>query len=183
MRYSESFKEKMVEKMVGPNGRSALAVSQEVGISQPTLSRWLKQADTVKIVASRSKKKRQQRGGSSATPKRPQAWTPAQKLQAVMEAAALSDEELGEFLRKNGLHEVHLVEWRAQLEKAAPDVFGGQRRSRKASPELVRIRDLEKDLRRKERALAETSALLVLKKKADAIWGVVDDDTDWEKDS
>lgn len=164
MRYSESFREKMVEKMAGPSRQSAMSLSREAGVSQGTLSRWLREAGRVTPVASRTKKKRQQRGGSAA-PKRPQDWTPTQKFEVVMEAAALSDEELGEFLRKKGLHEAQLIEWRAQLEKAAPDAFGGQRRSRKPSPEKVRIRDLEKDLRRKERALAETSALLVLKKK------------------
>lgn len=172
----------MVQKMAGPSGRSASSLSDEVGVPQVTLSRWLKQA-TVPAVSKKKtttkKKRRRSRAGSTA--KRPQRWTPQDKLQVILEAAALSDDELGEFLRRRGLHEAQLTEWREQLLKAAPDVFATRRR-KQVSPETKRIRELEKDLRRKEKALAETSALLVLKKKADAIWGVVDDDTSTEND-
>jgi transposase len=96
----------------------------------------------------------------------------------VLEAASLSEEDLGEFLRVKGLHQAQLDEWREQLTKAAAGVFGSSGRTRKTSPEAKRIRELEKELRRKDKALAETAALLVLKKKVDAIWGDVDDDTD-----
>ena len=183
MKYSEAFKSKMVEKMVGPNGRSASALSEEVGVPQPTLSRWLKSAGTVPSVA-KSKKRgsRRRRRASADKPKRPQDWKPAEKLQAVLETASLSEDELGEWLRKNGLHEEHVEQWRQQIEKAALEALAPRRRSKKPSPEQERIRELQKELRRKERALAETAALLTLKKKADAIWGVVDDDTDGESE-
>jgi hypothetical protein len=107
--------------------------------------------------------------------KRPQDWNAQEKLAAVMEAASLSDEELGTFLRSRGLHEAQLQQWRdlmlAGLEPTT--VYRGEK-----APESKRIRELEKDLRRKDKALAETAALLVLKKKAQAIWGDEDDDTD-----
>ncbi len=51
---------------------------------------------------------------------------------------------------------------------------------KKASVEAKRVRELERELRRKEKALAETAALLVLKKKAAAIWGDEDDSTVWK---
>jgi transposase-like protein len=95
----------------------------------------------------------------------------------VREAAALSDDELGEFLRREGLHEEQLEQWREMLIQAAPEVFG-KRRRKKTSPETKRIRELEKELPRKDKALAEAAALIVLKKKAQAIWGDEDDDTD-----
>ncbi len=91
-----------------------------------------------------------------------------------MDSAELSDDELGEFLRRKGLHEAHLEEWRRQtIEALAP-----RRRRSKVSPEVKRIRELEKELLRKDKALAEAAALIVLKKKALAIWGDEDDDTD-----
>ena len=37
--------------------------------------------------------------------------------------------------------------------------------------ERQRVKELERELRRKEKALAETAALLVLRKKMEAIWG------------
>jgi len=174
--YSEPFKEKMVQKMAGPNGTSATSLSEEVGVPQGTLSRWLKQASTVPAVSSRKKttRKKKKKGRTNTTGKRPQAWSAEAKLQAVVESAELSDDELGEFLRRKGLHEAQLEEWRRQtIEALAP-----QRRRAKVSPEVKRIRELEKELLRKDRALAEAAALIVLKKKALAIWGDEDDDTD-----
>ena len=96
--------------------------------------------------------------------KRPQDWTAEEKLQAVIEAAGLPEAELGEFLRRQGLHEAQLQQWRdgvlAGLEQHT------KRGSRKSSPEARRVRELERELARKEKALAEAAALLVLKKKA-----------------
>jgi transposase len=109
----------------------------------------------------------------SMTPKRPQDWTAEEKLAVVVEAAALSDEEIGAFLRRKGIHEAQLKEWReivlSGLEKR-PTRF-----SKKSTTEARRIRELERELARKEKALAEAAALLVLKKKARAIWGDEDD--------
>lgn len=164
----------MVQKMAGPNATSATSLSEEVGVPQGTLSRWLKHASTVPAVSNRKKTTRKKKGRTSTTGKRPQAWSAEAKLQAVVESAELSDDELGEFLRRKGLHEAQLEEWRRQtIEALAP-----QRRRAKVSPEVKRIRELEKELLRKDKALAEAAALIVLKKKALAIWGDEDDDTD-----
>jgi transposase-like protein len=103
--------------------------------------------------------------------KRPQDWTAAEKLDAVLEASRLGEAELGEFLRTRGLHREHIEQWRSAAE-------GGLARPGQVSPEARRVRELEKELRRKEKALAEAAALLVLKKKVEAIWGDEDDDTE-----
>jgi transposase len=173
VRYSEAFKAKMVQKMAGPAGRSASALSDDVGVPQVTLSRWLKQAGTVPAVSKRKKRDKKTKAATGGA-KRPQDWSAEDKLRVVFEAASLSDDELGEFLRREGLHEVQLEQWRQQ----AMEALGTQRRRAKASPEAKRIRELEKELARKEKALAEAAALIVLKKKAQAIWGDEDDDTD-----
>ena len=107
--------------------------------------------------------------------KRPQDWNAKEKLAAVLEDAALSDEDLGAFLRSKGLHEAQLQQWQEQMLSGlnpAPAQRG------KKTPEGKRVRELEKELRRKDKALAETASLLVLKKKAQAIWGDEDDDTE-----
>lgn len=175
MKYSEAFKEKMVEKMAGVNGRSANSLSEEVGVHQSTLSRWLDQAGTLKNMR---KKRTTRKRGNGRPAKRPQDWAAQEKLEVVLEAASLSEEDLGEFLRRKGLHQAQLDEWHELMTKGALEELGSRRRRRKSSPEAKRIRELEKELRRKDKALAETAALLVLKKKVDAIWGDVDDDTD-----
>ena len=106
--------------------------------------------------------------------KRPQDWTPEEKLRVVVEASRVSDDQLGEFLRREGVHKAQLDQWKAAIIEA---LGRGNRRSSKKSADSKRIRGLESELRRKEKALAETAALLVLKKKAQAIWGDEGDDT------
>jgi transposase-like protein len=104
--------------------------------------------------------------------RRPRDWPPEEKLQAVIEAESLCAEELGAFLRRTGLHEAQLQEWRTIILAG----LRGQplRPSASAGAEGRRIRELEKELDRKDKALAETAALLVLKKKAHDIWGDAD---------
>ncbi len=162
MEYPHAFKAKMVQRLTAPGAPSATALSEEVRAAQPTLSKWVREAGRVGGMAKTK--------GTKA--KRPQDWTAEEKLEAVVEAASLSKEDLGIFLRRRGLHRTHLTQWRQQI------VAGLQApRSKKTSPEARRIRELERDLRRKDKALAETAALLVLKKKAQAIWGDEDDPT------
>lgn len=154
--YSDALKAKMVRKMLPPGAVSPTVLASETGMTQSTLYRWLKEARTVGIMDKPAKK-----------------WTPAEKLRVVVEAGKLSDDDLGEFLRREGLHEPQLKEWRAVAEAAFTDTS----RSTKKSPEGKRIKELEWEIRRKDKALAEAAALLILKKKAEAIWGDVDDDT------
>ena len=106
--------------------------------------------------------------------RRPQDWTAEEKLAAVVEAASLPDEELGAFLREKGLHEANLTQWRQTM---LTGLVESKARSRKPSAETRRIRELERELTRKEKALAEAAALLILKNKAQALWGDEDDTT------
>lgn len=160
-KYPEEFKAKMVKKMTRPDGSSARSLSFETGVSQTTLSRWRREAVRVP-------------GMSETKSKRPQDWTAQEKLQVVLEAEGLSDEELGAFLRRKGLHRAYIERWKAAMQSAL-DGSAKKRRSGR-SKEARKIRELESELRRKDKALAEASALLVLKKKAQAIWGDEDDD-------
>ena len=103
-------------------------------------------------------------------PQRPNDWSAEDRLKVVMEAAGLDDEQLGEFMRKKGLHQTHLEQWRLQMLGGLQTGFS-KKATRQKQADLKRIRALEKELRRKDKALAETAALLVLKKKAQEIWG------------
>lgn len=166
---------------------SATALSAEVGVSQATLSRWLRGAARVGQ-AMPGPRDKQNRPSASTSPspstKRPQDWTAEEKVALVLEAAAVPADELGAFLRRNGLYEAQLAEWRTQVTQGA--VAALQRPSRRdrkaANREARRIRELERELARKDKALAEAAALLVLKKKAQEIWGDEDDDMDPEND-
>lgn len=175
MEYSDVVKARMVRRMLGPNGVSATALEAETGIPQPTLSRWLRATASIKGV-SRTKPSTTPTTPPApetpATPKRPQDWSAMERAQAVLAASELADEELGEFLRRQGLHREQLDEWRSAFEEA----LAQPRRSHRPSNDAKRIKELEREIARKDKALAETAALLVLKKRGSSgIAGVPDD--------
>ena len=163
----------MVKRLAGPRRVSANKLAEEVGITQNTLSRWLREASEVE---KRGKRKVvvEQDQISGSRPMRPEDLPAVEKLRLVKEAAELLEEELGAFLRRHGLHEAQLEEWRRKALGALEKPKKGRRQQ---SPEAKRIRELESELKRKDKALAEVTALLVLKKKLDALLGDGDDDT------
>ena len=166
MHYSKSFREKMIVKMTGPNGRSANSLSKEVGVAQGTLSRWLR-AGKVSPMSERRDGRRKR-------------WSPSEKLRVVMAATAAGESGLGELLRREGLHEADIESFREEVMSAAAEGFEARRPKRRGvSPEQKRIRALEKELLRKEKALAEAAALLVLRGKMQAFFGADEEgDTD-----
>lgn len=157
--YNERFRETMVSKMTGPAAVTATALAAEVGVAQTTLSRWLKEYGRVGRA-----------GGQMISKKRPQNWSAEEKLAAILEYEKLDEEARGKYLREHGLYSVDMERWRGEVLGALG------KKPKKGDPKENRIRDLELELRRKEKALAETAALLVLKKKASAIWGDGEDE-------
>jgi transposase len=174
-RHSAGFKARRVERMSapGPERISASRLSNEVGIGQPTHSRRLRAAGKV-----RGMKEADETPVPKPARRRPQEWTPAEKLKAVQEAGELTGEALGAYLRRAGLHEAQLVEWRA----AALSGLSERDRAAPRVPESRRIRTLEQELRRKQKALAETAALWVLRGEMEAFSGVEGDGTKPRRD-
>ena len=158
--YTTAFKARVLQRLVGPRAISAYRLAGDVGVSQVTLSRWLAAARSVPDMTPPAKK-----------------WTGAQKLRVMMAAHGVSETELGTLLRREGLHAAQLEDWRAAAETALEDP---SRRREKAvpHPDTQRLAVVERELRRKEQALVEAAALLVLKKKVQDIWGDADDSTD-----
>jgi transposase-like protein len=144
--------------MLGSERKSACSLAKETGVSQTTLSRWNQSA---RSVASMTKKSDEPSSPPGRPPRRPQDWTPEERLRAVNEASALADADLGAWLRREGLHEATLAQWR---EAALRGLGGG------APGDAKRVKDLERELHRKDKALAETAALLVLRGKMQALW-------------
>jgi len=176
VRYSNGFRVRMVKRLAGPDRVSANKLAEEVGVSQNTLSRWLREMSGKEKRGKRELVKQDQVPRSR--PMRPDDLPAAEKLRLVKEAAELPEEELGAFLRRNGLHEAQLEEWRRKVEEAALGALEKSKKNRKQqSPEAKRIRELERELNRKDKALAEVTALLALKKKLEALLGDGDDDT------
>ena len=104
--------------------------------------------------------------------RRPQDLAAEEKLNAVLEYEQLEEEERGRYLREKGLHAVNIERWKQQIIEG----LTAAKQTKSDPRDKRRIKELEKELRRKEKALAETAALLVLKKKAQAIWGEREDE-------
>jgi transposase-like protein len=118
--------------------------------------------------------------GSRATrPRRPGDFSPEEKLKVVRDAAGLEGTELGALLRREGIHEADLALWRQNADQGALAALGGRRQR---TAEQKRLRKLESELKRKDKALAEAAAILVLSKKIQALWGDHEDDETKESD-
>lgn len=163
----------MVKRLTGPDRVTPYALGKEVGIDAGTLSRWLSAAATVRGMND----ERKLPGGS----KRPRDWSPKERLRAVNETADLDDAKLGEYLRQRGLHSATLSEWRAlALRALAPEA---SRPASAKAKESKQFKAMERELNRKDKALAELAALLVLKKKVAEIWGDEAESTRGRSDS
>jgi transposase-like protein len=176
--YTEAFKGKIVQRLLLPGAPTARALSQETGIPQSSLSRWVRDARKVRPMA--SKKDLPEHSEPPRPPRRTEDWTAEERLRVVNAASRLSEAELGALLRREGLHQAQLDVWRDAVHQASLDALQpatGPGKGGKGASEARRIRELEKQLRRKDKALAEAAALLVLSKKVNALWGDGDDDT------
>ena len=106
----------------------------------------------------------------------PENWTAEQKFSAVIETAAMSEVEVSEYCRKKGLFPEQIQQWKHSCisgNQSEADKRKQQAQERKADKK--RIKELERELKRKDAALAETAALLVLRKKLNAYWGEDED--------
>jgi transposase-like protein len=166
----------MVQRLLLPNGPTASALGKEVQVSQSTLSRWLRDFGSVVPVSNKNTP------GPASRPRRPEDWSAQERLRVVMDASKLGDAELGEFLRREGLHEETLAQWRDAVRDAALEALAPSPSPRARGGDKKRIKQLERELVRKDKALAEAAALLILKKKVQAIWGDGADDTDEESE-
>jgi len=163
-KYSEEFKEQVVRKMMVPNAQSVAQVSRDSGVSEQSLYNWRNRFRSEgKVVP--------------ADPSNPESWSGENKLAVVIETAGLNEEELGAYCRRKGLYVEQVARWR-EAAKAGADTLHplSAEERRELQKARKKNRTLEKELRRKEKALAEAAALLILQKKAQAIWGDGEDD-------
>ena len=139
-------------------------LARETGITEQTLYTW----------------RRQLKNQGMPVPgdgKNPEEWSSEDKFAVVLETAALNEADLAAYCRRKGLYAEQIAAWRQACRSANANAGEQARSQREQSKEdKKRIRQLEKELHRKEKALAEAAALLVLRKKAQAIWGDQEED-------
>lgn len=158
-RYSEEFKYSIIKRMMPPHNESVESIARETGLSEGTLYMWKKKAKAKGLPVP---------SGESNSER----WSTQDKFLIVVETATLSEIELAEYCRKKGLYVEQVQAWR----DACMQANGGVAQQASQLQKELRQKDLElkkmnQELRRKEAALVETAALLVLRKKANAIWG------------
>ena len=154
-RYSKELRSRLVQKLTAPNAPSALYLSKEINMSAATLSRWVKQF--------------RDSGGCNMEKqnRRPEDVSAQERFQVLLKVKTLKGEKLGAYLRTQGLTTSHIHQWHKEfIDGVSPNKDAVEMRSLKK-----KNMSLEKEVLRKDKALAETSALLILKKKANLIWG------------
>ena len=170
-RYTQSFKRQAVEKALSrADGTTLAEITDSLGIGQSTLNKW--------IVKSRN----QQLGSSSEhdsasiggvrKEKRPQDWNQEERLDMLIACGSLDEAAMNQLCRERGLYAHHVSQWKQ-------DFISGVTANERSDAKSLKgeVRELKKELHRKDRALAETAALLVLQKKLDTIWGNDEDNS------
>jgi len=148
-----------LEKILRPGAPNLAAMSVELNIPKETLYGWLRKAQNGSMNKSRVNKN---------------CVNVREKMATVLTARGLHDEELGRWLREKGYHTVQLQSWEQEISAALEGADGHRGRE---EAQRQKIKELERDLNRKDKALAEMSALIVLKKKLNAILGDVESPT------
>jgi transposase len=155
--YSDQFKKNAVQRLLAPGSEGLTATACKIGIPISTLATWKsKYAINIGMIKSKNKTIKE--------------WTPEEKLEAIIKTSLMTEIERGEYIRSNGLHSTDLDTFKI-------DALAGFKTSGrpKLDPEINELRrdkkKLEKDIHRKDKALAEYSARVILLKKSHEIWG------------
>lgn len=155
---STSAKQKIIEKALSRNGRSLAEIAKNNNIGVSTLARWLKKYRKNAIIEEQNTQQERQKPSRH------------EQFKHLIATASLSEEDVGIYCRENGLYSFQLNEWRESFMSSNPP-----EKDHTTLAELkslrVEIKQLKQEIRRKDSALAEATALLILKKKAALIWG------------
>jgi len=150
MKYSQEFKEKIVQKVL--SGQKVSAVAEESGLTGWSIYQWIKQHSNSTMTVERTG---------------PRGLSFKEKHRLLLESQTIAEDNIGEWLRKNGIHSDHLIKWKKEIEDA-------MNKDSQEKIENKRLRDenviLKKEIERKDKALAEAAVLLTLKKKYHYLW-------------
>ena len=149
-RYGQAYKDRAVARLLPPESAAVEVVAREIGVAAGTLKRW--------------------REDAQSRPARGRAWTAGARLEAVITAAAMDQTGKSAWCREHGVYPDELDKWRSSATTALAEPEEARASPQATRQDKKRIKELERELLRKDRALAETAALLVLSKKVAAIF-------------
>lgn len=160
--YPEEIKKEVLARVTGSEKESITKVSLDKKINKGTIYKWIKEAEVkagIKILRLNGD------------------WTTEEKFHMVLESATLSEQDLGEYCRRKGIYRDNIKSWKSQCINANNGSIEDPKKLKtELKEERDKVRKIEKELRFKEKALAETAALLVLRKNVHAIWGDQEED-------
>jgi len=156
-------REAIVSQAINRGTTTLEAIAKSNNIGQSTLERWVKNYQNGQLLCNRDK-------GAATTE-----LSYKEQFEHILATTKLDDVSLGKYCRKHGLYSHQIIKWREYFMRQKQEPNNNKQRQ-----ELKKLKDenkrLQAELRRKDKALAEASALLILKKKADLIWGVDEGD-------
>jgi hypothetical protein len=157
-KYTKELKDSVISKILKRGNKTIKDICIESGVDPSTASKWAYRRDSVLNMKNKKSSNK---------------WSAEQKLISLIETGSLSESELGAYLRKEGLYSNQLSEWKSEILA----LMNSTNTSKIIKDERdLKIKNLEREILRKDKALAEASALLILKKKADLIWGTKNED-------
>ncbi len=164
MAYPQERKEAILRKLLPPVNKSVAEVAKEEGIPSTTIYNWRVKANQSGVPLPRKTSKTDN-------------WTAETKLSVVIETASFSESELSQYCREKGLYSEQVKHWKTQCLTGFKVSKEHQKEvTKRTKADQLKIKSLKKELRHKEKALAETAALLVLRKKLDAFWETDNED-------
>lgn len=162
-KFKREEKDRLTSRMLPPEKCSPSELALETGISKSTLATW--------------KSKALARGNTETKEISSDSLSSREKFLIVMETYTMSEVELSRYCREKGLFVEEIKKWRIScLGANETESVDTRKLNQELQEDKKKIKALEKELSRKEKALAETAALLVLRKKLDAILGENEED-------
>lgn len=165
-KFTRSFKIQAVEKVLErANGVTVKDMADVLGVGRSTLDKWVSLARKQKLEFAQDNDV-----ARMTKEKRPQDWRAEEKLNMVITCASLDEESISKLCREQGVFPHQIKQWKQDFVNAS---FANTTVSTRLDNKTLRQENktLKKELNRKDKALAETAALLVLQKKVNAIWG------------
>ena len=157
--YSKERKSQIIRQLLPPINSSVSELSEKECIPKGTLYNWRLKSQLMG-------------GGMVAEEKKsPTKWSSEQKLSVVAITYSMTNEELNVYCRENGLYPDQIKEWKTACLYGQEQAEANQKiKAAESTAQSKKIKLLQKELNRKEKALAEAAALLTLGKKFDAHW-------------
>lgn len=163
IRQTQSFKIQAVEKALSRSPQTSLQeIAEHLGVGYSTLGKWISKSRKHELESSNAL--------MTTKEKRPQDWSLEERLNIVIACASLDEEKMNAYCRAQGVYSHQVMQWKKDFAQAPSSA---SKANTKAEIKQLKTQNkiLTKELNRKDKALAETAALLVLQKKVNAIWG------------